>query len=71
MGVGNLGGGNDFFARGVGYTKGNVVEKRVVEENCLLIDVANQAAQVGNLEVANVFSVNRDATCAHVVEAWE
>ena len=48
------------FLCGIFHTKGDVVEDGVVEQDGFLIDIAYQASQRMEGEVAHVFSVNPD-----------
>ena len=54
---------------GVIHTKGDIVKDGVVEEDGFLVDVAYDAPQRMEGEVAHVFAVNLDGTCRHVVIA--
>ena len=71
VGVGNFGCFDDLFHRGVLDAEGDVAEEGVVEEDGFLIDVAEEAAQVGDAELADVGAVEEYLSLLHVVVAWQ
>ena len=54
-----------------GLAIGNVVADSIVEENCLLGDVADLAAEGSQADIAQVMSIDLDAACGNVKEAGD
>ena len=69
VGVGYLGCFDDLLHGGVLYAEGDVVVKGVVEEDGLLVDVADEGAEVVDADVAYVLAVNEYLPFADVVVA--
>ena len=69
MGIGNLCRLNHLFHRGILDAESDIVEERIVEEDSLLIDVADERAEVVDAELANVCSVDGDTTARDIVVA--
>ena len=67
--IGNFGCGHHFVHRGRLDAKGDVVEKYIIEQNHLLIDIAHQQAQRLQVEVRDVGAIDRDAALIDIVEA--
>ena len=68
MGIGYPGGFLDLLAGHTLAAEGYVVENRVVEEDGLLVDIADEAAQVVQANLADILSVYRYGAAGHVVE---
>ena len=69
IGIGNPRRLLDLLAGSALNTEGDVVVERVVEQDGLLVDVAHEGAQVGDVELADVGAVDADAALVHVIEA--
>ena len=69
--VRHLGGGDNLVVRGVGGSVPDVLLDRVVEEQGLLHDGAHEAAEVGDLHVAQIDAVDCHSALLRVVEAGE
>ena len=59
MGVGNLRRILHFFQRGVLHTEGDIVSHRIVKEDCFLIHIADEFAQIVHTEVLHVDAVDK------------
>ena len=71
MCVGNAGCSFHLLAGGVLHTESDVVEYRVVEENGFLVDIAYEAAQAVDAQLADVRSIHQNLSCAHIVVAGD
>ena len=70
VGVGNLGSFDDLLHGGVFDTEGDVVVEGVVEEDGLLVDVADELAQLGYAHGLDVAAVDEHLSLVDVVVAW-
>ena len=71
VGIGNLSSLYHLLHRGILYAEGDVVVERVVEENGLLIDIADEGTQLRDFDVLDILTVNQHLTVAHVVVAGD
>ena len=61
---------NHLFQRSIFHPKSNVVEERIVEENRLLVHIANERAQVRQTQLTHIRAIDGDASAHHIVIAW-
>ena len=71
MSIGYLSRGNDLLHRSPLYSESDVIEESVVEENSLLIDIADKSTQITDAHILYVGTVNQNLTLLHVVIAWQ
>lgn len=71
VGIGDFRRFDDLLHRGVFHAEGNVVEETVVEEDGLLVDVANHGAEVGKVDALHVGAVDENLAFGHVVIAGQ
>ena len=69
VGIGDFCRFDHLLHRGIFDPESDVVEKRVVEEDSLLIDVANEGAEVAQAERAHIVAVDEDAARRDIVVA--
>ena len=69
MGIGYLCRMFNLFLRSIFHSKGDIVAERVVEEDGLLVDVANELSQIVNAQIFDVDAVDEHFTLLHVVVA--
>ena len=69
VGVGDACGFFHLLLRGVVHTKRYVVVESVVEEDGLLVDVADELAQVVNAQVFHVDAVDEHFALLHIIIA--
>ena len=69
VGIGYLSGLDDLFHRGVIYAEGDVVVEGVIEEDGLLVDVADEGTQFGDAYTLDVLAVDEYFTLLHIVVA--